>query len=111
MYKPIGLTKTAEKALRSIAREGRKSGGSCIDVYRAGTRTSLTSSRCMGDPLIFAADGLTGIVDIVVVYVDGSISATRLDLDSMGCRPVDSDELSEEWIEKNKGHIRRYMRG
>lgn len=111
MYKSQFLSKVAEKTLRGIAREGRKNGGIGIDVYRAGTRTSLTCSKCMADPLIFAADGLTGVVDVVIIYVDGSRKTTRVDLDAMGCRPVDSDALSEEWFEQNKGNIRRYMRG
>ena len=65
----------------------------------------------MADPLIFAADGLTGVVDIVVFYIDGSRKSTSIDLDAMGCRPVDSDALSDEWFEQNKSNMRRYMRG
>ena len=110
-YKVQFLSKVAEKTLRSIAREGRKTGGISITVYRAGTKISITCSKCMADPFMVAIDGLTGIVDIVIVYIDGSRKATRVDLDSMGCKPFDSDELSEEWFEKNKSHIRRYMRG
>lgn len=86
MYKPQFLSKVAEKALRAIAREGRKMGGIGIDVYRAGTKVSITSSRCMADPFIFAVDGATGVVDIVVYYIDGSRKTTRVDLDSMGCK-------------------------
>lgn len=111
MYKPKYLSRDAEKTLRSIAREGRKNGGIGIDVYRAGTRESLTCSKCMADPLIFSADGLTGVVDVVIFYIDGSRKTTRLDLDAMGCKPFDSDALSDEWFEQNKSHIRRYMRG
>ena len=110
-YKVQFLSKVAEKTLRSIAREGRKNGGIGIYVYRAGTRTSLTCSKCMADPLIFAADGLTGVVDVVIVYCDGSRKSTRVDLDSMGCRGFDSDELSDEWFEQNRSNIRRYMLG
>lgn len=110
-YRAQFLSRVAEKALRTIAREGRKMGGIGIDVYRAGTHISVTCSKCMADPLIFSADGLTGVVDIEVFYIDGSRKTTRVDLDAMGCKPVDSDALSEEWLEKNKSHIRRYMRG
>lgn len=111
MYKSQFLSKVAEKTLRGIAREGRKNGGVGIYVYRAGTRTSLTCSKCMADPLIFAADGLTGVVDIEVFYIDASRKTTRVDLDAMGCKAIDSDSLSDEWFEKNKSNIRRYMRG
>ena len=111
MYKAQFLSKSAEKYLRSIAREGRKMGGIGINVYRAGTRTSLTCSKCMADPLIFASDGLTGIVDIVVVYVDGSRKSISVDLDAMGCKSVDSNSLPEGWFEQNRANIRRYMRG
>lgn len=110
-YRAQFLSRSAEKALRSIAREGRKNGGIGIYVYRAGTHISETCSKCMADPFIFAIDGLTGIVDIVVVYADGSRKTTRVDLDAMGCKAIDSDSLSDEWFEKNKSHIRRYMRG
>ena len=110
-YKVQFLSKDAEKTLRGIAREGRKNGGISITVYRAGTRTNLTSSKCMADPFMFAIDGATGIIDVVVVYSDGSRKSTRVDLDAMGCKAYDSDELSEEWFEQNKSHIRRYMRG
>lgn len=111
MYKPQFLSKVAEKTLRSIAREGRKNGGIGIYVYRAGTRINVTHAKCMADPFIFAVDGATGVVDIVVCYIDGSRKTTRLDLDAMGCHSFDSDELSDDWLEKNKSHIRRYMRG
>lgn len=94
MYKPQFLSKIAEKTLRSIAREGRKMGGIGIDVYRAGTKISVTCSRCMGDPLICAIDGASGLVDVVIVYIDGSRKAIRLDLDAMDCKPLDSDALS-----------------
>ena len=110
-YKAQFLSKIAEKTLRGIARDGRKMGGIGIYVFRAGTKISVTSSRCMGDPFIFAIDGATGVVDIEIVYADGSSKSTSIDLDAMGCRPVDSDALSEGWFEKNKSHIRRYMRG
>ena len=110
-YRAQFLSRDAEKALRCIAREGRKNGGIGIDVYRAGTKVSITSSRCMADPFIFSVDGATGVVDIVVCYIDGSRKSTSIDLDAMGCRPVDSDALSDEWLEQNKSHIRRYMRG
>ena len=110
-YKAQFLSKDAERALRGIAREGRKNGGISIDVYRSGTKVSITSSRCMGDPFIFSVDGATGVGDIVVFYIDGSRKSTSIDLDAMGCRPVDSDALSEEWFEQNKDNIRRYMRG
>lgn len=89
MYKPQFLSKCAEKTLRGIAREGRKMGGIGIDVYRAGTHISVTCSKCMADPFVFAVDGATGVVDVVVVYIDGSRKTTRLDLDAMGCNPVD----------------------
>lgn len=111
MYKPQFLSRDAEKALRTIAREGRKWGGISIYVYRAGTSTHVTSSKCMADPFMFAIDGATGIIDVVIVYADGSRKATRVDLDAMGCKPFDSDALSEDWFEQNKGNIRRYMRG
>lgn len=111
MYKSQFLSKVAEKTLRSIAREGRKMGGIGITVYRAGTKVSITSSRCMADPFIFAVDGATGVVDIVVFYIDGSRKSTSIDLDALGCRPVDSDALSDEWFEQNRANIRRYMRG
>lgn len=111
MYKPQFLSRVAEKALRTIAREGRKMGGISITVYSAGTRISATCSKCMADPFIVAIDGATGVVDIVVLYIDGSRKTTRVDLDAMGCHPYDSDALSDEWLEKNKSHIRRYMRG
>ena len=110
-YKAQFLSKVAEKTLRSIARDGRKMGGIGIYVFRAGTKISVTSSRCMGDPFIFAIDGATGVVDIEIVYAGGSRETTRVDLDAMGCRPMDWDALSDEWFEKNKGNIRRYMRG
>lgn len=110
MYKPQFLSRVAEKALRAIARDGRRNGGIGIDVYRAGTKMSITCSRCMGDPFIFAIDGATGVVDIVVLYIDGSRKTTRVDLDAMGCHSFDSDALSDEWLEQNKGNIRRYMR-
>lgn len=89
MYKPKYLSRDAERELRAIAREGRKMGGIGIDVYRAGTKISITCARCMGDPLICAMDGAAGIVDIVVYYNDGSRKTTRVDLDAMGCNPVD----------------------
>lgn len=89
MYKPMFLSKGAEKTLRTIAREGRKMGGIGIDVYRAGTKISITCSRCMGDPFICAIDGASGVVDIVVLYNDGSRKTTRVDLDAMECRPID----------------------
>ena len=111
MYKSQFLSRSAEKALRGIAREGRKNGGISITVYRAGTRINVASSKCMADPFMFAIDGATGSVDVVVVYSDGSRKSTRVDLDAMGCKAYDADELSEEWFEKNKSHIRRYMRG
>ena len=111
MYKSQFLSKVAEKTLRGIAREGRKNGGVGIYVYRAGTRTSLTCSKCMADPLIFAADGLTGVVDVVIVYCDGRRKSTSVDLDAMGCHSFDQDALSDEWFEQNKANIRRYMRG
>ena len=111
MYKSQFLSKVAEKKLRAIAREGRRMGGISITVYRAGTNVSLTCSKCMADPFMFAIDGLTGVVDVNVVYCDGSRKTTSIDLDAMGCKAYDSDELSEEWLEKNKSHIRRYMRG
>lgn len=110
-YRAQFLSKIAEKTLRGIAREGRKWGGIGIYVYRAGTNVSITCSKCMADPFVFAIDGVTGVVDIVVVYADGGRKSTSIDLDAIGCRPVDSDALSEEWFEKNKSHIRRYMRG
>ena len=110
-YRAQFLSRSAEKALRSIAREGRKWGGIGIYVYRAGTHVSITSSRCMGDPFIFAVDGATGVVDIEIVYAAGSRKSTSIDLDAMGCKPYDSDERSHDWFEKNKSHIRRYMRG
>lgn len=110
-YRVQFLSKIAEKTLRSIAREGRKMGGIGIEVYRAGTKVSITCSKCMADPFMFAIDGATGIIDVVIVYADGSRKSTSIDLDAMGCRPVDSDALSEGWFEKNKSHIRRYMRG
>lgn len=111
MYKAQFLSKVGEKTLRDIAREGRRMGGIGIDVYRAGTHISVTCSKCMADPFIFAMDGANGVVDIVVVYADGRRKATRVDLDSMGCQPVDSDALSEDWFEQNRANIRRYMRG
>ena len=80
------LSRVAEKTLRSIARDGRRNGGIGIEVYRAGTRISATCSKCMADPFVFAIDGLTGVVDILVVYIDGSRKTTRVDLDAMGCR-------------------------
>lgn len=110
-YRAQFLSKDAEKTLRGIAREGRKNGGIGIDVYRAGTRISVTCSKCMADPFIFAVDGATGAVDIVVCYADGSRKSTSINLDAMGCHSFDSDALSEGWYEKNKGNIRRYMRG
>lgn len=110
-YRAQFLSRSAEKELRRIAREGRKFGGIGIYVSRAGTKISVTSSKCMADPFIFAIDGATGVVDIEVVYADGSRKTTTIDLDAMGCRPVDSDALSEDWFEKNKSHIRRYMQG
>ena len=110
-YKVQFLSRRAEKTLRGIAREGRKNGGISITVYRAGTRINVASAKCMADPLIFAADGLTGVVDVVIVYCDCSRKSTRVDLDAMGCKAYDSDELSEEWFEQNKANIRRYMRG
>ena len=110
-YRAQFLSKSAEKTLRNIASEGRKNGGICIDVYRAGTRISVTCSKCMADPFIFAIDGATGVVDIVVCYIDGSRKSTSIDLDAMGCKGFDSDALSDEWFEKNKSNIRRYMRG
>ena len=111
MYKPQFLSKVAEKALRAIAREGRKNGGVSINVYRYGTSINVASAKCMADPFIFAVDGATGVVDIVVCYIDGSRKSTRVDLDAMGCKTYDSDELSEEWFEQNKLNILRYMRG
>ena len=110
-YKVQFLSRRAEKTLRGIAREGRKNGGISITVYRAGTRIHVTSSKCMADPFMFAIDGATGIIDVVIVYSDGSRKSTRVDLDAMLCKAYDSDELPEEWFEKNKSHIRRYMRG
>ena len=95
-YKSQFLSKVAEKTLRGIARDGRKTGGISITIYRAGTRTSLTCSKCMADPLIFAADGLTGVVDVVVCYIDGSRKTTRVDLSALGCKPFDSDALSAD---------------
>ena len=95
-YKVQFLSRRAEKTLRGIARDGRKTGGISITVYRAGTRTSLTCSKCMADPFMFAIDGATGIIDVVIVYSDGSRKTTRVNLDAMGCRGFDSDELSEE---------------
>ena len=111
MYKPQFLSRDAEKTLRSIAREGRKTGGISITVYRAGTSIHVTSAKCMADPFIFAVDGATGVVDIVVCDIDGSRKKTRVNLDAMGCHSFDQDALSDEWFEKNKSHIRRYMRG
>ena len=111
MYKPKFLSRDAEKTLRGIAREGRRFGGIGIYVYRAGTRISVTCSKCMADPFIYSVDGATGVVDVEIVYADGSRKTTRVDLDAMGCHSFDSDELSEEWFEKNKSNIRRYMRG
>ena len=110
-YKVQFLSRGAEKTLRAIARDGRKTGGISITVYRAGTRIHVTNSKCMADPFMFAIDGATGSIDIVIVYADGSRKATRVDLSALGCKAFDSDELSEEWFEKNKSHIRRYMRG
>ena len=108
-YKVQFLSRDAEKTLRSIAREGRKNGGVSITAYRAGTRINVASAKCMADPLIFAADGLTGVVDVVIVYADGRRKNTRVDLDAMGCKPFDS--LTEGWFEQNRANIRRYMRG
>ena len=110
-YKAQFLSRRTEKTLRGIAREGRKNGGVSINVYRSGTSINVASAKCMADPFIFAVDGATGVVDIVVCYIDGSRKSTRVDLDAMGCKAHDSDELSEEWFEKNKSHLRRYMRG
>lgn len=110
-YRVQFLSKIAEKTLRSIAREGRKNGGISITVYRAGTSNHVTSSKCMADPFLFAIDGATGIIDVVIVYLDGSRKTTRVDLDAMGCRSFDSDALSEGWLEQNRANIRRYMRG
>ena len=111
MYKAQFLSRDAEKALRGIAREGRKNGGISIEVYRAGTRINVASAKCMADPFLFAIDGATGIIDVVIGFADGSRKTTRVDLDAMGCKAIDSDSLSDEWFEKNKSHIRRYMRG
>ena len=111
MYKAQFLSRDAEKALRGIAREGRKNGGISIEVYRAGTIINVASAKCMADPLIFAADGLTGVVDVVINYCDGSRKSTRVDLDAMLCKAYDSDSLSDEWFEQNKANLRRYMRG
>lgn len=110
-YRVQFLSKSAERALRTIAREGRKMGGIGIDVYRSGTHISVTCSKCMADTFVFAMDGATGLVDVVIVYIDGSRKTTKVDLDAMGCKPLDSDALSDEWFEQNKSHIRRYMRG
>lgn len=110
MYKAQFLSKSGEKTLRGIAREGRKNGGIGIEVYRAGTRIHTTCSKCMADPFIFAMDGLTGVVDVVIVYFDGSRKMTRVDLDAMGCHSFDSDALSDEWFEQNRFNILRYMR-
>ena len=87
-YRAQFLSRFAEKTLRGIARDGRRNGciGIGIEVYRAGTRISETCSKCMADPFIRSIDGLTGVVDIVVVYIDGSRKTTRVDLDAMGCR-------------------------
>lgn len=111
MYKPQFLSKSAEKALRAIARDGRKNGGIGISVYRVGTRIHVTSSKCMADPFMFAIDGATGIIDVVIVYADGSRKTTRVDLDAMGCKSFASGSSSDEWFEKNKANIRLYMRG
>ena len=88
------LSRFAEKTLRGIARDGRRKWGIGIEVYRAGTRISETCSKCMADPFIRSRDGLTGVVDIVVVYIDGSRKTTRVDLDAMGCRSFNSGALS-----------------
>ena len=110
-YKVQFLSRRAEKTLRGIARDGRKTGGISITVYRAGTRIHVTSSKCMADPFMFAIDGATGIIDVVIVYSDGSRKTTRVDLDSMGCRGFDSDALSDDWFKQNQSNILRYMRG
>lgn len=110
MYRAQFLSKCAEKTLRAIAREGRKRGGIRIEVYDSGTLNIVTSVKCMADPFIFAMDGATGLVDVVVIYAASRGKSTLVDLDAMGCKPFDSSELPADWFERNRFNILLYTR-
>lgn len=82
MYKPTGLTKTAEKALRAIAREARKSGAVFLIAKRAKTDWIIVATKCVADSFVRHLDGHIGKLDIYVRYADGEEKKIFLDLDA-----------------------------
>lgn len=82
MYKPTGLTKTAEKALRAIAREARKSGAILLIAKRAKTDWIIVATSCVADSFVRHLDGHIGKLDIYVRYADGEEKKIFLDLDA-----------------------------
>lgn len=82
MYKPTGLTKTAEKALRAIAREARKSGAVLLIAKRAKTDWIIVATSCVADSFVRHLDGHIGKLDIYVRYADGKEKKVYLDLDA-----------------------------
>ena len=82
MYKPNELSRSAEKALRTITRCARKRHAFWISAYRHGTRDNLASVQCMTDTFIRAIDGAHGAVDIYIRWLDGERKLICIDLDA-----------------------------
>ena len=82
MYKAQFLSRSAEKALRTIAKCARKSNAFRISAYRHGTRDNIASAPCMADSFIRAIDGAHGQVDIHIRWLDGGIKVLCIDLDA-----------------------------
>lgn len=82
MYKPTGLTKTAEKALRAIARDSQKTGAILLIAKRAKTDWTIVATRCVADSFVRHLDGHIGKLDIYVRYSDGKEKKIYLDLDA-----------------------------
>ena len=82
MYKPTGLTKTAEKALRAIAREAQKTGAILLIAKRAKTDWWIAATKCIADSFVRHLDGHIGKLDIYVRYADGKEKKICIDLDA-----------------------------
>lgn len=82
MYKAKELTKNAEKCLRTIAREARKSGAVLLIAKRAKTDWTIVATRCVADSFVRHLDGHIGKLDIYVRYADGKEKKIYLDLDA-----------------------------
>lgn len=82
MYKPTGLTKTAEKALRAIARDAQKTGAILLIAKRAKTDWTIVATRCVADSFVRHLDGHIGKLDVYVRYADGKEKKICIDLDA-----------------------------